>query len=190
MSADELRRAASLMRERAEAATPGPWEVLWNAVAYVDTVADPSDPTGQTPMQSPEKVADAASRDREHIAAADPPFMLAVADWLDAEAEVCVNDDAEQNEPASTWAVRDEAAVVGDLGCERPDDDRPTATVRAAIRTGLPGLRPCPACRCSHPRGDRWCPIAWWCPRCKTGHRDGSPEDGCPDCGSHVEVRP
>lgn len=87
MSSEELRQAAALMRERAEAATPGPWEVLWNAVAYVDTVADPSDPTGQTPMQHPEKIADANQVDRAHIASWHPAVALAVADWLEAEAQ-------------------------------------------------------------------------------------------------------
>ena len=86
MSADELRRAASLMRERAEAARewnadvePGDSLHLWVA-DY-----DPSDPTGQTGMQRLVGGADAPWS--EHIAAADPPFMLAVADWLDATAD-------------------------------------------------------------------------------------------------------
>lgn len=87
-TSEVLRRAAGLMRERAEAATPGPWEILWNAVAYIDTVADPGDPTGQTPMQSPEKVADAGERDRVHIASWHPAVALAVADWLDLVARL------------------------------------------------------------------------------------------------------
>lgn len=85
MSADELRRAASLMRGRAEAAGE------WNAdVAPGDSLHlwvtdyDPSDPTGQTAMQRLVGGADAPWS--EHIAAADPPFMLAVADWLDGVA--------------------------------------------------------------------------------------------------------
>lgn len=86
MSADVLRRAASLMRERAEAARewnadvePGDSLHLWV------TDHDPSDPTGQTAMQRLVGGADAPWS--EHIAAADPPFMLAVADWLTECAE-------------------------------------------------------------------------------------------------------
>jgi hypothetical protein len=112
MSADLLREAAARLREVAGAATPGPWEVLWNAVAYVDTVADPSDPTGQTPMQEPVKVADAGSSDRAYIATVSPLVGLAVAVWLDAESEVCVNDDV-QNEPVRTAALDVARAVLG-----------------------------------------------------------------------------
>lgn len=93
--AELLRRAAADMRAKAKAATPGPWVVLWNAVAFIDTVADPNDPTGQTPMQQPEKVADASERDRQHIASWHPAVALAVADWLEAAA--AENDSAEDS---------------------------------------------------------------------------------------------
>lgn len=61
---------ADKLRALSESGTPGPWEVIWGSVAYVDTVADPSDPTGQTPMQEPVMVADAAGPNLRLIATA------------------------------------------------------------------------------------------------------------------------
>lgn len=75
MSAELLRRAAALMRERAEAATPGPWlnrrgpgehVLVVNGVVNVET-ANPRE-------------------DRRHIASWHPAIALAVADWLDLSA--------------------------------------------------------------------------------------------------------
>ena len=85
--ADLLRKAAALMRERAEAAgsewnadvEPGDSLHLWV------TDCDPSDPTGETAMQRLVGGADAPWS--EHIASWHPAVALAVADWLDAEAE-------------------------------------------------------------------------------------------------------
>lgn len=31
-------------------------------------------------------------------------------------------------------------------------------------------------------------PVSWWCIRCDSPQWSGSPEEGCPDCGMHVEV--
>jgi len=85
VSADLLRRAAALMRERAEAATPGPWhgfppeapawsqQVVWAGQA---TVAEVSMPI------PPEFGLDGLA-DRDHIASWHPAVALAVADWLD-----------------------------------------------------------------------------------------------------------
>lgn len=98
-----------IWRKVAEAATPGPWEVVWGAVAYVDTVADPSDPTGQTPMQEPYKVADAGERDREFIATFDPPTVLDILDRLEgaearaAELMSTLERTAADLEAALTW---------------------------------------------------------------------------------------
>lgn len=81
MSAATLREAAALMRERAEASRD------WNAdVEPGDSLHlwviehDPSDPTGQTPMQRMVGGADAPWSD--HIASWQPAVALAVADWL------------------------------------------------------------------------------------------------------------
>jgi hypothetical protein len=89
MSAETLRRAAAQMRERAEAATPGPWhgfppeappetqQVVWAGQA---TVAEVSMPI------PPEFGLDGLA-DRDHIASWHPAVALAVADWLDLMAE-------------------------------------------------------------------------------------------------------
>ena len=87
MTAETLRRAAALMRERAEAAgrdwnadcEPGDSLHLWVADH------DPRDPSGQTATQRLVGGADAPWS--EHIASWHPTVALAVADWLDAYAE-------------------------------------------------------------------------------------------------------
>jgi hypothetical protein len=93
MSAEVLREAAALMRERAEAATEGPWST------YVDPHDDPivvdqyglgvqSAVTYDVVCYSGQVY----SRDAEHIASWHPAAALAVADWLEATA-------AENNSP-------------------------------------------------------------------------------------------
>ena len=87
MSADLLREAAAKMRERAEAATPGPWRV--GAEGSEGSRVNPA--TGDKREDShwiasvngrvqPEDGYNAA-----HIASWHPAVALAVADWLDAE---------------------------------------------------------------------------------------------------------
>jgi hypothetical protein len=98
MSADELRRAASLMRERAEAATPGPWRFtdseavndVWNGGMVV--VSADGDPIAncEDEWYEPDPGEPAPLNDAAHIAAADPPFMLAMAVWLDSHADIHV----------------------------------------------------------------------------------------------------
>lgn len=98
MSAEVLRRAAALMRERAQAATEGPWsaadehELLpgadpawcvsqmrpgWEQMSptdgYVGDLAETS-LGGRDPRDGP---------NAEHIASWDPLVALAVADWLE-----------------------------------------------------------------------------------------------------------
>lgn len=68
MSADVLRKAAALMRERAEAATGGPWLAYGHTVEGAGTVYfDKHSLHG----------------DADHIASWHPAVALAVADWLD-----------------------------------------------------------------------------------------------------------
>jgi hypothetical protein len=80
MSAEVLRRAAALMRERAEAATPGPW---FTGRSHDDDA---------TPFVRKPGWWVVASRtddgDARHIASWSPVAALAVADWLDHEAEM------------------------------------------------------------------------------------------------------
>lgn len=81
MSAELLREAAALMRERAEAATPGPWSLKAD---YLDTVTGEG---GDTYVSAPlmEVVAGVYDDDMgnaEHIASWPPAVALAVADLL------------------------------------------------------------------------------------------------------------
>lgn len=80
MSAEVLREAAALMRERAEAATPGPWEHLGDHLVW------PSDmgPAANDPILA--MVGDAHAESAAHIASWHPSVTLAVADLLEAEA--------------------------------------------------------------------------------------------------------
>lgn len=101
MSADVLRKAAALMRERAEAATPGPW-----SAADEHGLLDGAEPAwcvsnmrpGYEAMSPTEgylgDVAETSlgfheardQRNAEHIAGMHPAVALAVADWLDKAA--------------------------------------------------------------------------------------------------------
>ena len=97
MTAELLREAAALMRRRAEAATPGPWESsVWDSgLSYRalnasvitslmgDSVAN-ADYDGYAEGPHGAEGADAA-----HIASWHPLVALAVADWLDHEADLC-----------------------------------------------------------------------------------------------------
>ena len=78
MSADLMREAAALMRDRAEAATPGGprWET------EPDEMHGPSQAV-ILPADSDSAVAFASADDAEHIASWHPAVALAVADLLD-----------------------------------------------------------------------------------------------------------
>lgn len=93
--AETLRRAAALMRERAEAATPGPWRHtdseaandVWNGgIVVVSTDGDPI-ANCEDEWYEPDPGEPAPVNDAEHIASWHPAVALAVADWLEAEAE-------------------------------------------------------------------------------------------------------
>jgi len=79
MSAETLRRAAALMRERANSASDGPWttgeyamSVMSNGSNILNGCCDGDGYTDHA--------------DAEHIASWHPAVALAVADWLDDEA--------------------------------------------------------------------------------------------------------
>jgi hypothetical protein len=76
MSAEILRKAAALMRERAEAATSGPWALA--SVSGQGFAVHRGEHTTVSLFS--------ASYDAEHIASWHPAVALAVADWLEAEA--------------------------------------------------------------------------------------------------------
>ena len=81
MSAETLRRAAALMRERAETATPGPWECTGDHLVW------PSEngPGANDPILGILSVTHMESAG--HIASWHPAVALAVADWLYDAAE-------------------------------------------------------------------------------------------------------
>jgi hypothetical protein len=81
MSADLLRTAATLMRERAQMATSGPW----HRVAEIGIATDASSLTHAT-AHHPAGLYDSIP-DAEHIASWHPLVALAVADWLESEAD-------------------------------------------------------------------------------------------------------
>lgn len=96
MSAELLRRASALMREQAEAATPGPWRFtdseavndVWDGGVVVisndaDPIANVQDEWYENDPGEPAPVNDA-----EHIASWHPLVALAVADQLDGAAAI------------------------------------------------------------------------------------------------------
>lgn len=85
MTADVLRQAAALMRERAEGATPGPW---WQSGAWFDDDGTPMPMVGygSTGADWVARTRDWSKGDAKHIALWHPAVALAVADWLDYEA--------------------------------------------------------------------------------------------------------
>lgn len=111
MSAETLRRAAALMRERAEAATPGPWRV--GSEGSEGSRVNPR--TGDKREDSRwiasvnGRVQPEDGRNAEHIASWHPVVALAVADWLDAVAAIIEEHggffDIEGMGDASTLAV-------------------------------------------------------------------------------------
>lgn len=89
MSAEVLRQAAALMRERAEAATTGPWRV--GAEGSEGSRVNPR--TGDKREDSRwiasvnGRVQPEDGRNAQHIASWHPVVALAVADWLEQQAE-------------------------------------------------------------------------------------------------------
>jgi hypothetical protein len=90
MSADVLRQAATILRERAEGATPGPWFLDAAGATGVYTEARVSETSQDValPVIHPGGL-DGTDR---YIATMHPGVGLALADWLDAEATVCCDD--------------------------------------------------------------------------------------------------
>jgi hypothetical protein len=122
MSAELLRRAAALMRERAEAATPGPWITHEMGNVFVGNQAD-----GRTSglweivhMSGDDLrdlIPEAATRNRadaEHIASWHPAVALAVADWLE---EVAAWDDEGCGRVPGIEQTNYPDAVMGSLAC-------------------------------------------------------------------------
>lgn len=87
-TSEVLRRAAGLMRERAEAASVGPWKRFgmagvagkeWEIVDERRVECECGEPVALLGC--------ATNQDAEHIASWHPAVALAVADWLEVEAD-------------------------------------------------------------------------------------------------------
>lgn len=88
MSAGLLRRAAALMRERAQDATPSPWTPWGDRSAPYNGPLDPP-PPDYWRISQPDELAHIDTEteaDAEHVASWHPDVALAVANWLDGEA--------------------------------------------------------------------------------------------------------
>lgn len=103
MSAARLREAAKVLRERAEAAMPGPWFLDRDGAAGVYTEPDPT-PTSKDIAWSHSLGVEA------YIAMMHPPVALALADWLDAEAQGQGHD---AGCPSTCLATRVADAILG-----------------------------------------------------------------------------
>ena len=86
MSAETLRRAASLMRERAEAATPSPWHTTTEGLTHPGWGTEVRSETATVVGDCCGYQGGANLADGEHIASWHPAVALAVADLLDAQA--------------------------------------------------------------------------------------------------------
>ena len=103
MNADDLRAVAADIREKANAATPGPWAVdpdRWappgwrEEVGYLRIVAGEPNPISgiRKKVVSTDGAEAGSDRDRlnyanaAHIVAWSPTVALAIADWLDVAA--------------------------------------------------------------------------------------------------------
>ena len=128
--AEELRAAAKLMRERATAATPGPWHRvagIWHGETFAAVIGAKGDPEdAETWLMATGRGCREA--DAHHAASWHPLVALAVADWLDAEA-VHYDDLA-----ASPWGEAGAAFVAGDFG----GDADPALKVARAYTGGPP----------------------------------------------------
>lgn len=117
MSVELLRRAATGMRELAQAATPGPW---WAAVGKGPkrrnqqvALVGRADMRGQGEAGCIAVLAGLNGRradDAEHIASWSPAVALAVADVLEHEAAI----EEQYGATASTLAVAIAAAFLGE----------------------------------------------------------------------------
>lgn len=88
--AETIRSAARLMRERAAAATPGPWRPvagIWGAETFAAVIGrNGVAEDAETWLMATGHGAASQEADADHAASWHPVVALAVADWLDIEA--------------------------------------------------------------------------------------------------------
>ena len=138
MTADLLREAAALMRQRAGLAIPGPWVGYWpgdGTARVVETVTGDRDEVAST----------GSIAESEHIASWHPTVALAAADWLDSAADGDGSMPHRFPQPAPdaeiiAWTCRACRALVSELrertDCTvdwRPRDPRALAVARAYL---------------------------------------------------------
>lgn len=111
VTADLLREAAAKMRERAEAATPGPWHVCEGDEHEGDWADERVSGPGHEPiaaLDSADYESDpdepSAENDAVHIASWHPAVALAVADWLDRAADLYAANPYDDRFPGSETA--------------------------------------------------------------------------------------
>ena len=86
-----LRKAAANMRERAQAATPGPWwpvAGIWQAETFAAVIGPKGVPEdAETWLMATGRGAVCQEADADHAASWHPLVAAAVAEWLEASAE-------------------------------------------------------------------------------------------------------
>lgn len=102
MSSDLLRRAAALMRERAEAAVLSPWQAVEGASSswWVEC------------PNTADIALDLHGENARHIASWHPAVALAVADWLDSMASRAESRIALGGDEAAVWSHERHALAV------------------------------------------------------------------------------
>ena len=113
MSADLLRKAATILRERAEAATPGEWRDIPMGSEGSTILADP--PVGRPSITTSRRVGRCPSfADAEYIATMHPDVGLALADLLAQEAGDAAEREQEGHTMGPNWpGVRLARLIVG-----------------------------------------------------------------------------
>lgn len=118
-AAGRLREAAALLRKRAEAATPGPWQRSTHygykivgplprhaTVGHVDPLSSASRPDRLSAV-----IESTNGSNGDYIALMHPGVTLALADWLDAEAATATPRGLDPHSGPAAVAVAD--AILG-----------------------------------------------------------------------------
>ncbi|MGC5033050.1 hypothetical protein [Micromonospora sp. DT229] len=88
-TADTIREAARLIRERAEAASPGPYFTTGKSARYGGLVATPSDGHPEDQGYDGHLIGESMSEaNLAHLGGWPPAVALAVAAWLETEARM------------------------------------------------------------------------------------------------------
>lgn len=78
-----MRKAASLMRHRADAASPGPWFAATGAGKVPVVGTTPKAGMGGKAVAVTGAPGELGSADAQHVAGMDPTVAVALADWLE-----------------------------------------------------------------------------------------------------------